>query len=112
MPFLIYSLLRLVLLIGAGAGLYLLGMRGWLLPMLAIIIAAMLSFLLLRSYADATAQYFAQRREKKRRTVDRVDHLISTDADAEDAAVDAAADDDVAGNPGAGGSEQQPRTEQ
>lgn len=112
MPFLIYSLLRLALLVAAGAGLYLLGMRGWLLPVLAIVIAAMLSFLLLRSHAGATAQYFAQRREEKRRTVDRVDRLISTDAAAEDAAVDAAADDEAADNPAASKSEQHPRAEQ
>ncbi|HLS48689.1 MAG TPA: DUF4229 domain-containing protein [Actinomycetaceae bacterium] len=88
MPFLIYSALRVLLVAGAAAGLYLLGFRGLLLAALAIVIAAMLSFLLLRKHANATATYFAERRQRKARTVDRVDRFISDEAAAEDAEIE------------------------
>jgi len=87
-PFLIYSALRLLLLGVTAVVLYVIGLRGLLLAVLAIVIAAMLSFLLLRKQANATAVYFDQRRQRRARTIDRVDRFISEDAAAEDEAVE------------------------
>lgn len=53
MRLLLYSVLRVLLLLGAlGLG-YLLGLRSWLLVLVAVVIAAALSYLFLRGPRDA-----------------------------------------------------------
>lgn len=83
----IYSLLRLALF-GAALGLlYAAGLRGWLLPIVAVVVALALSYLTLRKPRDAAALWMAARAE--RRTAERA-VLPRTDADAahEDAQFD------------------------
>lgn len=50
-----YTLLRLAVLAGALLLFWLLGVRGLLLPLVALIVAALVSFLLLPRHADAAA---------------------------------------------------------
>lgn len=67
MPLLTYTLLRVLLVVVAGAVLYLLGMRGVLLVAVAVLVGALLSFLLLkgpRDRAAGTLQAIAQREPK------------------------------------------------
>ncbi|GAB2614235.1 DUF4229 domain-containing protein [Pseudactinotalea suaedae] len=56
MPLLIYTLLRVLLVVVAGGALYLLGMRGLLLVVVAVVVGALLSFLLLKGPRDRAAQ--------------------------------------------------------
>jgi hypothetical protein len=86
-PLLTYTLLRLALF-GAALGLlYLVGLRGWLLPTVAVVVALALSYLTLTKPRDAAARWIAQRTE--RRTAARA-VFPKADADAahEDAEVD------------------------
>lgn len=66
-----YSLLRLVLLLGAAALLYLAGMRGALLWLAAIVFAFLVAFILFPSTGDAAAE-----------RVKRVMHRAGSEADA------------------------------
>ncbi len=69
-PLLIYTVLRLLLVVAAGALLYLLGMRGVLLVVVAVIVGALLSFLLLkgpRDRAAGTLKAFAEREPRASR---------------------------------------------
>lgn len=77
-----YTLLRLAVLAGALLLFWLLGVRGLLLPLLALIVAALVSFLLLPRHADAAAGVLAEHDARRRATRDTVDE------DAEDAAVE------------------------
>ncbi|WP_152187486.1 DUF4229 domain-containing protein [Georgenia satyanarayanai] len=85
MPILRYTLLRLALVAGAFALLWLLGLRGWLVAVVAVVVGAMLSYLLLPRQADAAAAVIAERR---RRTADSLDEAIAQDAAEEDAIID------------------------
>lgn len=61
---LVYTLLRLLLVVAAGGLLYLAGLRGLLLVAVAVIVGALLSFLLLKPHRDravATLQGYAER---------------------------------------------------
>ena len=60
MPIFKYTLLRVALLAVCVLALYPL-MRGWLLLLSAVVLAALLSYLLLRTYRDASAQYLTER---------------------------------------------------
>lgn len=65
MPFLIYSLQRIGSVIAAGALLYLLGLRGFLLLLVAILVGAMLSYIAFdgtRSQSAQALQGWVQRR--------------------------------------------------
>lgn len=87
MPLLTYSLLRLALF-GAALGLlYVAGLRGWLLAVVAVVVALALSYLTLRKPRDAAAQWMATRAERRaaaREAAPRVD----ADAAHEDAQLD------------------------
>lgn len=87
MPLLTYSLLRLALF-GAALGLlYVAGLRGWLLPVVAVVVALTLSYLTLRKPRDAAARWMATRAERRaaaREAAPRVD----ADAAHEDAQLD------------------------
>lgn len=87
-PFLVYSALRLGLLLVAGAICYLLGARGILLILLAFLISAIASFILLVSPRDEvgrrTGAYFR-----------RLNQRIEDSKSAEDDLVDQAAEDEL-----------------
>ncbi|WP_275006281.1 DUF4229 domain-containing protein [Promicromonospora iranensis] len=87
MPLLIYSLLRLALF-GAALGLlYLVGLRGWLLPVVAVVVALALSYLTLSKPRDAATRWIAARAD--RRAAERaVFPKVDADAAHEDAQVD------------------------
>ena len=84
MPVLVYSLLRIALIVLAGAGLYLAGMRGLLLVVVAVLVGAALSYVLLDKPRRASAQWLAARGRGHTRFEDR----LAADADAEDALLD------------------------
>jgi peptidoglycan/LPS O-acetylase OafA/YrhL len=85
----IYTLLRLAL-VGAAFGLlYAVGLRGWLLPVVAVVVALAISYLTLRKPRDAATQWMADRAERRaaaRAATPRID----ADAAHEDAALDRA----------------------
>lgn len=67
MPLLVYTLLRVLLVVVAGGVLYLLGLRGLLLVVVAVVVGAMLSYLLLtgpRRRAVERLQAFAESQPK------------------------------------------------
>ncbi|WP_022917160.1 DUF4229 domain-containing protein [Ruania albidiflava] len=84
MPVLVYSLLRILLILVAGAGLYLAGMRGWLLVVVAVLVGAGLSYVLLDNQRRASAEWLAARGRGRTRVEDR----LASDADEEDALLD------------------------
>lgn len=91
MPLVTYSLTRLALLVAAGVALFAVGMRGWLLLLVATVVAFALSYVLLGRQRDAAARWLAARDEDRRagrRTRD-------ADSAAEDAAIDRALDQDA-----------------
>lgn len=90
MPLLVYTLLRVLLVVAAGGLLYLLGMRGALLVIAAVLVGAMLSYAVLggpRRRAAERLQTIAER-DPRPATPD-------ADARAEDAELDA---DDARGD--------------
>lgn len=94
MPLVIYTLWRLGLFIVAFLALSRLGLGSWLLAIIAVVVAAMVSYAFLGKQRDAAALYLANRRAQ-------AVHRITTDEDAdfEDASVaetDAAADTSAA----------------
>lgn len=96
MRLLVYSLLRLAVF-GAALGLgYLLGLRNWLLVLVAVVIAAAVSYVVLKGPRDAAVAALAAGGERRRARPARVD----VDAEHEDA-VDEAARAAVAGTPAA-----------
>ncbi|WP_420112487.1 DUF4229 domain-containing protein [Pseudactinotalea sp.] len=83
MSLLVYTLLRMLLVVAAGGLLYLAGLRGLLLVAVAVLVGALLSFLLLKPHRDravATLQEFAER--------DPAPSAPDTDSLAEDDALD------------------------
>lgn len=87
MPVVTYSALRLGLFAVALLGLWLAGMGGWLLVVVAALVAFALSYVLLRRQRDAAASWLATRRTG----VDprpRFSRAVEDDAAAEDAAAD------------------------
>ncbi|MEN1975494.1 DUF4229 domain-containing protein [Cellulomonas sp. P4] len=91
MPVVTYSLLRLALFVVCLAGLVLAG-TGWLLGVvLAAVLAALLSYLLLAGPRDRAALWL-QARSEARGDRPRLSRRATEDAAAEDAAVDAATD--------------------
>jgi len=89
-PVVVYSVLRLLLLAVALGALWLAGMRGWLLVLVAAVVALMLSYLTLNKPREAASRYLAARSEHRARTGERFSREIEDDAAVEDAAVDAA----------------------
>ncbi|MFD2797484.1 DUF4229 domain-containing protein [Promicromonospora vindobonensis] len=87
MPLLIYSLLRLALF-GVVLGLlYLVGLRGVLLPIVAVVVALALSYLTLRRPRDAATRWMAGRADR-RAAVRAATPKVDADAAHEDAALD------------------------
>ena len=80
-----YTLLRLGLVAAALLVFWLIGLRGWLLGVVSIVVAALLSFLILQPQADAAAGQLAARGRRGRQAVDR---SIAQDAAEEDALLD------------------------
>ncbi|MCP2263691.1 Protein of unknown function (DUF4229) [Promicromonospora thailandica] len=81
----IYTLLRLALFGAALGVLYLAGLRGWLLPVVAVVVALTLSYLTLTRPRDAATRWMAERAE--RRAAERAAR-VDVDAAHEDARLD------------------------
>lgn len=60
MRLLVYTLLRVLLVLASAGVLYLLGMRSWLLWLTAVVVGALLSYLLLRTQGRAAAEVISQ----------------------------------------------------
>lgn len=90
MPLVVYTLLRAVLLAAAFAGLYLAGMRGLLLALVAIVVAALLSYVLLPRQRTAAAEFLAARAQRRSGTGFAAG--VDADARAEDEALEASAE--------------------
>ena len=86
-PVVVYSLLRLGLFALALVGLWLAGMGGWLLVLVAAVVAWALSYVLLGQWRDGAARWIADRRSDDR---PRFSAQVLADADAEDAEAAAA----------------------
>ncbi len=87
MRLLVYSLLRVLLVLASAGVLYLLGMRSWLLWLTAVVVGALLSYLLLRNQGHAAAEAISQLsplREERPKFSERVEE----DAAYEDGLVD------------------------
>ncbi|MDT0165400.1 DUF4229 domain-containing protein [Actinotalea sp. AC32] len=84
MPVVTYSLLRLAVLVVAAALLWWAGVGGWLLAVLAVVVAWAVSYLFLRPQRDAAAAWLAARAERRAARPAEVDD----DTAAEDAAAD------------------------
>lgn len=82
-PFVRYSLMRLTLLMGVLALLYLVGARGLMLLLLAAVISAGLSYVLLRGPRDELALRIVDRTEG--RIQGKLDRKVSADNAEEDA---------------------------
>lgn len=83
----IYTLLRLALFGAAFGLLYLAGLRGWLLPIVAVVVALAVSYLTLGRPRDAATRWMAGRAE--RRAAERAAApKIDPDAAHEDAQLD------------------------
>jgi hypothetical protein len=85
-PVVTYTLLRLALFAVATAGVWYVGMRSWLAPLVGVLLGYALGYVLLGRQRDAAAAYVQRRAEG------RPHRGTATDEDAavEDAAVDAA----------------------
>ena len=88
MPFIIYSVLRLALIGVLGVVLYAVGVRDLLLPLLAIVLALMLSYLVLGKQREAAAVYLAGRKQTRDATGERFSRAVTDDAAFEDNQVD------------------------
>ncbi len=85
MPVVTYSLLRLGVFVLAIVGLWLAGMGGWLLVVVAAVVAAALSYVLFGRQRVAAAQWIADRRAPG---APRFSRAVEEDAAAEDAIAD------------------------
>ena len=84
MPFIIYSVLRLGLIVLLGGVLYAVGVRDLLLPVLAIVLALMVSYLVLGKQREAAAVYLAGRKKTRDGTGERFSRAVTDDAAFED----------------------------
>ena len=89
MPFLRYSALRLLILLASLGLLWLVGMRGWWWLLMSVIIAAPISYLVLRPQRDAAVGTLAARAERAKEAA-AAPPAPGSDEDAEDALLDAA----------------------
>lgn len=83
MPVVTFSLLRLGLLAVSLGVLWLVGLRSWLLVVVATVVALALSYLFLARQRDAAARYLAERSERRR--AERAERAVGPDEAAEDA---------------------------
>lgn len=91
MPILRYTLLRLAVLAAVLGLLWLVGMRGLLLLAVAVVVSALVSFLLLPRQANEAAAVIARRSGER---AGAVDAAIAQDAAEEDALLDEREDHD------------------
>jgi hypothetical protein len=102
MRLLVYTLLRLGLVLAAAGVLYLLGLRSWILWIAAVLVGALLSFLVLgrqgRDAAAVLAQYDPLRAERPT-----FSPAVEADAAYEDAVVDSAGPGRAGGDVRTGG---------
>lgn len=89
MPFIIYSALRIALIVVVGIVLYLVGMRGGLLGFAAVLVALLVSYLTLGRQRDAAALYLATRRTRRQTSGVRLNERLDRDNADEDEAIDA-----------------------
>jgi uncharacterized membrane protein len=83
----LYTLWRVLLFVVAfGVG-YLAGLRGWLLVVVAAVVALAVSYLALRRQRDAAALWLAERAQRRKAAVGR-SRATDEDAAYEDAVVD------------------------
>ncbi|HWS58583.1 MAG TPA: DUF4229 domain-containing protein [Actinotalea sp.] len=85
MPLVVYSALRLAILLAALAALWAVGMGGWLLVVVAALAAWAISFLVLAGPRDRAALWLAERAERRRAAGTRFTPGVEADALAEDA---------------------------
>ena len=97
MPSIIYSALRIALIVVVGVALYLVGMRGWLLGVVAILVALLVSYLALSRQREAAALYIATRRTQRQTSGVRLNERLDRDNADEDDAIDAGATQPVRG---------------
>lgn len=88
MALVVYSLLRLALLVAALAVGWAVGLRGWLLVVVATVVAWAVSYLALHRQRTAAALWLAERAERRRRGARRISAEVDSDALAEDAEAD------------------------
>lgn len=84
MPLLTYTAMRIALVLGAGALLWVLGVRGWLLLVLSVVIGAGLSYVLLDGPRRAAANELQRRTGGEPTALERA---VARDDDEEDAQV-------------------------
>lgn len=85
MPLIVYSLLRLALLAGCLLALWAVGLGGWLLVVVATVVAWAASYLLLGRQRDGAARWLAERDRRRRASGRRFSARVDTDAEDEDA---------------------------
>lgn len=85
MLYTLWRVLLFVALLGVG---YLVGLRSWLLVVVAAVVALAVSYLTLRGPRDAAAAWLAERAERRKATGERFSRKIEDDAAYEDAVVD------------------------
>ncbi len=88
MRLLVYTVLRLLIVLAAAGLLYWVGMRSWVLWITALVVGALVSFLVLGKQRDAAVQVLAER-DPARRPRPRFSPTVEADAAYEDAIVDA-----------------------
>lgn len=88
MPLVVYSALRLALFGAALGVLWLVGMGGWLLVVVAALVAWALSYVALAGPRDRAARWLAERSQARRESGVRISSRVDADAAAEDAEAD------------------------
>lgn len=89
MPVAVYSVLRLALLVAALVAGWAVGLRGWLVVVVATVVAWAVSYLVLNRQRSAAALWLAERAERRRSTGRRISADVDSDAHAEDAEAEA-----------------------
>jgi hypothetical protein len=88
-PLLVYTLIRLGLIVVAWVVLALCGLTGVLWFAVAVVISVLVSYVAFRGQRDRAARYLANRATRRRERGTRISDSIDADADAEDAAFEA-----------------------
>ncbi|MGC5167615.1 DUF4229 domain-containing protein [Luteimicrobium sp. DT211] len=95
MPLLVYTVLRLALIAAAWVVLWLVGLTGPIWFVVAVLIGLMVSYAAFRGPRDVAAGWLADRAGRRRAAKGPRGSGIEDDADAEDRAIDAAANPDA-----------------
>jgi len=95
MPLVVYTLIRVALVVAAWVVLWLVGLTGPIWFAVAVLVGLMVSYAAFRGPRDAAARWLAGRAERRRAAKGPRASTIEEDADAEDRAVDAAAHPDA-----------------